>query len=248
MTNDEYFKSVRGTILERINKEGYQDYDDFSTIAAKTVTEGDSTNIRQDRFKKEVSSHATGFFRFNQVEDRSRFLELVFSDIEGLTETSTKGDPRQIYIEDIDSFSDAAEVEASDLEIDDRLEISEEEVKNRLREIINEPFTQADWGGEQNDLFTSEVRLNDDRVDTAFMLKGPSVSGEMYVSDAGKRGDQVQRLFESPADLFIVQFNGKFEDRLIKHIKEQAEVANAGYYCIMNGTDTARVLEAYDLL
>lgn len=245
MTNDEHFKSVRGTILERVNKEGYQDYGDFSVIAAEVAT---GSEISLDEFKQEVSKKSSEFFRFNQVDDRDKFLESVFRDIEGVVDISTMQEPDQLYVEDIDSFSDVTDVEASDVDIEDGLDIPEEEVKNRLRQIIDEPFTQTDWGGERNDLFTSEVKLSGDRVDTAFMLKGPSVSGEMHVSDAGKRGDQVQRLFESPAELFVVQFNDKFEDRMIQHIKEQAEIANADYYCIMNGTDTARVLKAYGLL
>lgn len=247
MTNDEYFKSVRGAVLERIHKERHQDYGGFSKIAAEVALALPPDNFTEEEFKKQISKHSTQFFKFNQIEDRDRLLELVFKDIEQVADPSDSGSS-QLYIEEIDSFSAATDVEPSNLDIDGRLEISEEEVKNRMRQIIDEPFTQADWGGERNDLFTSEVRLFGNRVDTAFMLKGPSVSGEMHVSDAGKRGDQVQRLFESPAELFIVQFNGKFEDRMIQHIKEQAEIANADYYCIMNGTDTARVLKAYGLL
>lgn len=65
------------------------------------------------------------------------------------------------------------------------------------------------------------------------------------MSDAGARGDQVQRLFQSPAELFIVQFNGKIGGRLIQHIKQEAQVTGAAMFCIIDGTDTARLLKAY---
>lgn len=83
------------------------------------------------------------------------------------------------------SFSRSSEVPSSDVEVDALRDISEAEVKVHIREIIVEPFDQLDWGGELNDLFTNQIEIDGRRIDSAFMLKGPSVDGPLRMRDAG---------------------------------------------------------------
>lgn len=237
-------KAALDAILERIHLEGYEDYDSFGRRAANWFAEQEPDRIIEEDFVEEFSSN-TDFFRYNQVPDTESFLGKVFSDVVDSINASPSSRPAQLYVEDIDSFSRAAKITPADIDVDLPLEIFEKDVKTYFREIIDEPFEQTDWGGERNDLFTNGVEVNGRRVDTAFMLKGPGVSGEMYISDAGTRGDQIQRLFDSPAELFIVQYNGKIEDRTVQHIKEQAQVTGSDMFCIIDGTDTARILKAY---
>lgn len=243
MTTEER-KAALDAILERIHLEGYEDFDDFSKSAAIWFAEESSSTISRDGFVKEFKDE-TAFFRFNQISDRERFLQTMYDDAIDAIDQSPTSSPDQIYVEEIDSFQEVSIINAEDLDVDLPLEMYEEDVKDNLREIIGEPFDQDDWGGERNDLFTNRVLVDGERVETAVMLKGPSVSSEMHMSDAGSRGDQVQRLFESPANLFIVQYNGKFEDRFIQHVRQQAQIENADMYCLMDGIDTARVLRAY---
>lgn len=237
-------KAALDAILERIRLEGYQDYDHFAKKAAQWFADHDSVEISEEVFIDEFRT-VGDFYAFNEVNDREYLLEAIFDDATDAIEIAPSTGPRQLYIDEIDSFSKVADVKSSEVDIRLPLEVLEEDVKNYLREIIGEPFVQKDWPGERNDLFTNHVLVNDRRVDAAFMLKGPGVSGNMFMSDAGKRGTQVQRLFESPADLYVVQFNGKIEDRTIQHVKEQAEVTSAAMYCIIDGADTARLLTAY---
>ena len=183
------------------------------------------------------------------VPPNSEDIDVRFISTEGLenfvlSSPIERDSPKQIYIDDIDSFSKVKEVERSDIE-GDRMEIYEDKVKDVIREIIDEPFDQNDWGGEINDLYTSAVEVAGERVDTAFMLKGVSVDGEMYIGDAGSRGDQIQRLFEADADLYVFQYVGKINDRTVKEVKEKAEFNEAKYVCLIDGTDTARLVEAY---
>jgi hypothetical protein len=74
----------------------------------------------------------------------------------------------------------------------------------------------------------------------------------MEVKHCGKNGDQVIRLFQSPADLFVIQFVGTVSEAVINHahgeiarLKAQGKEA---HFLIMNGQDTARVMHAYGRL
>lgn len=239
-------KAALSAILERIHLEGYENYDDFAKRAAIWFEEKSQNGLTKYAFVQEFRT-GTDFYQYNQTGDREEFLSLVYEDAITAIEHVSSKEAERLYIEDIDSFSRVKEVSSDEIKIDGPiLEVLEADVKKYLREILGEQFEQLDWGGEINDLFTNQVEVNGERVDTAFMLKGPSIDPPMQIADAGTRGDQFQRLFQSPADLFIVQYNGKIEDRTYEHIKNLSKVTAAGMYCIIDGTDTARLLEAYD--
>ena len=74
----------------------------------------------------------------------------------------------------------------------------------------------------------------------------------MEISDCGKNGDQLVRLIESPAELFIVQFVGNVSKAIIKDVEgkveQQRTKGKPACYCIINGQDTARLLYTYKLL
>jgi hypothetical protein len=82
------------------------------------------------------------------------------------------------------------------------------------------------------------------------MLKGNGLKSQtMEIKHCGKNGDQVVRLFQNPADLFIVQFVGNISEAVIHHAQsELAKLKSQGkeaHYLVMDGQDTARVLHAY---
>jgi hypothetical protein len=59
-----------------------------------------------------------------------------------------------------------------------------------LEQILNVSFHKKDWSGEGNDLYTANIVLNGERVETAFLLKGNELRRrEMWVADCGKNGD-----------------------------------------------------------
>ncbi len=95
--------------------------------------------------------------------------------------------------------------------------------------------------------------VNGLRTPTAFMLKGNGLRVQtMEVKHCGKNGDQVMRLFQSPATLFIIQFVGNISEALIHHAEsEVAHLKLAGreaYFVILDGQDTARLMHAYGKL
>lgn len=163
----------------------------------------------------------------------------------------------RLHVEDIDSFRRVRDVNPTEvghlLSTNGYLDISEDVVQLALEQILNVSMHKKDWGGEINDLYTANVIVNGARVATAFLLKGNGLrKNVMEIADCGKNGDQLVRLVESPALLFIVQFVGNVSENIIRDIaskvRELRGRGQAAHYCIMNGQDTARALLAYGKL
>jgi hypothetical protein len=126
------------------------------------------------------------------------------------------------------------------------LSISEANIKIALAEIIGEPFVPKDWGGERSDLYSNHLAIDRRRVSAAFLLKGPSVPGPMHVADTGKRGDQIVRLFDEPAELLVLQHCNKVETSVVKMMRAFAvDPARPRRYCVIDGTATYAILKAY---
>src|SRR5262249_53190548 len=72
----------------------------------------------------------------------------------------------------------------------------------------------------------------------------------MEIKHCGKNGDRVVRLFQSPADLFVIQFVGNISEAVIQHAHgEIARLRTQGKEAlIIDGQDTARLLTAYGQL
>lgn len=163
---------------------------------------------------------------------------------------------QRLFVEDIDSFMKVRDVNpamVSHYLQDGRIELTEDDVQMALESILDVPFHKKDWGGEINDLYTANVVLNGARRPTAFLLKGGGLKkAVMTIADCGKNGDQIVRLFQSPAELFVVQYVGLIAEAIVHDLESKttgrrAEGANANYL-VMDGQDTARLLYAYDKL
>jgi len=162
----------------------------------------------------------------------------------------------RLYVEDIDSFKNVRDVNPAavrHLLKNGRLEMSEDTVQMALEAILDVPFHKQDWGGEINDLYTANVVVNGSRVATAFLLKGKGLRGQILeIRDCGKNGDQLLRLRDSPAQLFVVQFVGNVSESVIRDIAgkiaERRSQGKSAWFCIIDGQDTARVLYAYGKL
>lgn len=154
-----------------------------------------------------------------------------------------------LSIDEIDSFAAVALIAPAAVTNSVPVTASEEHVKNAICSAIGDS-PRKDWGGEQNDIFTMRVTLNGQRVAAAFLLKGPSVRGRLTIAKCGKNGDQIQRLFQSAADLFVIQFNGAIDERVVAEARDKvlllrARGSSTACCLIMDGIDTARFLAAY---
>jgi len=159
----------------------------------------------------------------------------------------------RLYVEDIDSLRKVRDVNSAtvmDVLEDGYLDRSEDSIQVALERILNVPFHKKDWGGEINDLYTANVIINGARCETAFLLKGNGLRKKtMEIRDCGSNGDQILRLCESPAKLFVIQFVGRISEAVISDIdgkvRQMRSQGRDAWYCIMDGQDTARVLRAY---
>lgn len=135
----------------------------------------------------------------------------------------------------------------SDLEA--LLKVPEVEIKHMLAAIIGEPFIPKDWAGEKSDLYSSRLTISGEPISAAFLLKGPSVQGEMHPANLGKRGDQLIRAFDEPAELIVIQHCGKIATSVIRQAEALAyDSRRPRRYCILDGADTARLLKAHGKL
>jgi hypothetical protein len=159
----------------------------------------------------------------------------------------------RLYVEDIDSFARVRNVNPStvtELLKDGRIDLLEDYVQRAFERVLDVPFHRVDFGGETNDLYTANVVVNGARTPTAFVLKGRGCrSRELQIADCGKNGDQLVRLFDSPAELFIVQYVGPVADAVVRDVAgkvaQRRGAGKAAWFSIIDGQDTARVLKAY---
>ncbi len=156
----------------------------------------------------------------------------------------------------LDNFSRAKEFEHAQVEsfLDDGyyFDRSEDFIQRGLEQILGESFHKKDWGGEENDLYTTKISIQGRRVAAAFLLKGNGLKGRvMEIADCGKNGDQIIRLVQSPAQLFIIQFVGRISENAIKDIKGKIELLRSkgqeAWYCILEGEDIAKIFKAYSV-
>jgi hypothetical protein len=155
-------------------------------------------------------------------------------------------DAQQITIDGIDSFNKVRGV----TQILNPVPIDEEKFQQGLQKIMGETGNFQDWGGETDDLFSTRLVLNGERKSVAFGLKGKGTTGKLTPKKMGKRGDQVQRLFRAPAEVFLVQYWDQIDESIMEQMKQFAVAKSAVeakriYYGVIDGQDTLRILTAY---
>ena len=154
----------------------------------------------------------------------------------------------ELPVDVIDSFSAVRDLtyRPSKKDLAALKDVPEASVKQAFAEIIGEPTVPKDWGGERSDLFTSRLILDGTRVPTAFAFKGPAKFEPMTLAGLGKNGDQIDRLFTEPADLFVVQHCHEITTPVRGTMRAYAQqVGRPRLFCLIDGYDTIRVLSAY---
>ena len=84
----------------------------------------------------------------------------------------------------------------------------------------------------------------------SFALKGKATKGILTPKKMGKNGDQIQRLFSSPADVFIIQYHSQIGEGVISQMETYATMTSINkfktiYHGIIDGKDTSRLVTAY---
>ena len=199
--------------------------------------------------------------QFNQTNNNKGDVNNAISENGNVVQNLMKnaGDTsakERLFIDDIESFSkvrDVTTATVAPLLKGGYLDVAEDMVQNALEEILAVVLHKKDWGGEVNDLYTANVLVDGGRRATAFLLKGNGLTAKtMEIKHCGKNGDQVVRLFQSPADLFVIQFVGNISEAVIQHahgeIARQKTQGKEAHFLIVDGQDTARLLFAYGKL
>jgi hypothetical protein len=129
--------------------------------------------------------------------------------------------------------------------------MSEKTFKAGIARILKEDGEFKDWGGETNDLSTTRLRVTPSkRIAVAFAFKGPGTSGKLTPGKMGKNGDQIQRLFQSPVEVFLVQYWAQVADSVREQMAAFARIKAIAtgkkiQYGVIDGQDTARIVAAY---
>jgi hypothetical protein len=181
----------------------------------------------------------------NTVRAKLSTLDAVLSSVDDYSAKMAE----ELFIEDIDSFAKARDINPREVKPLLPLDLSEDDIQTHFEEIIGENFHQQDWGGETDDLNTSQIKFGGRRIRAAFLLKGKGTKGKLTIRKCGKNGDQIVRLVEAPADLYVIQHVGEIDERVISDLRSKIQLMNSQgkncQMCIIDGTDTARILKAY---
>ncbi len=152
---------------------------------------------------------------------------------------------REVTVDDFDQFAKIKRIASAP-----KKAVSERAFKDGILKLIGDTGRFQDWGGEPNDLYTTKLRHKGARRAMAFAFKGPATTGELTPKKLGKNGDQIQRLFLSPAEVFIVQYHDHVGQAVIEQMKAFASLNSVRegkviWYGIIDGDDTNRLIAAY---
>lgn len=155
---------------------------------------------------------------------------------------------RRITIDDIDQFAAVKNVSLQDANLlCDRL--PEEEVKRAINSLLRESHESKDWPGETSDIFSSRLSIRGERFFAAFALKGPAQKGTLVPGKMGKKGDQIQRLFQSPAQVHFVQCEERIDEGVVYQMQQlsiaKSLLGQEILYGIIDDVDTRRLRLAY---
>jgi len=153
----------------------------------------------------------------------------------------------QLTVDDLDSFSKISSIDPSLVRPNP---MPEKQFKDGVMRIIGERGKFQDWGGERNDLCTTRIRYQNRRRQTAIAFKGKGLKKKLTPALMGKNGDQIQKLFHTPAEIFLLQYWFQIDDSVLEEMQTHAKVRSAAdgkriYYGLIDGQDSARLIQAY---
>lgn len=148
---------------------------------------------------------------------------------------------------DIEQFKKMRKEAASPIPSPARL--SEARTKKGIIKLLGDSHVPKDWGGESSDIFTTSLSFSGKKRRAAFALKGPATTGPLVPGKMGKNGDQIQRLFDAPADVFVVQYEGEIKESVHKLMQELAKARAISHgrtwWCVIDDDNTRRLRKAY---
>jgi hypothetical protein len=222
----------------------------------------DNKIVQKTKIEKELAYDKDPFFSQNKIkilslaghkEKLDKFPTKISPRIKSLSVTTISLPKKiinikQLTIDDIDSFAKVLELKQVPYQT---TPLDETKFKQGLQKILGERGVFQDWGGESDDLFSTRLIIKGERKSVAFGLKGKGTNGILTPKKMGKRGDQIQRLFRTPADIFLIQYWNQIDESIIEQMKQFAIAKSALenrriYYGVIDGQDTLRILASYN--
>lgn len=150
-----------------------------------------------------------------------------------------------VTCDDFDQFSRVKKIKVAPKKV-----ISEKAFKKGILKLIGDKGEFQDWGGEKNDLYTTKLKFKGQRRTVAFAFKGPGMQGTLTPKKMGMNGDQIQRLFLSAAEIFVVQYHSQIDQSVIEQMVAFATMNSVRerkriWYGVIDGDDTNRLIAAY---
>jgi len=234
------------------------------SYSTKRVTEVGKQLVR-DTLANQVSSYPVVYEKIDHVHHRKRQLLSLASSKERRAALATKREPKVavkvvsngikqrlgrailLTLDDIDQFAQVRLIRRTPL----LRPLPENRFKSGLQKLFQDTGIYKDWGGERSDFFTHKLKIKGRRHAAAFALKGPGVGVRtMTLGRWGKHGSQIQRLVSTPADVFILQFEGQIDEDSIEQLKKLTEAKayqeqRTLYYGYLDRDDCARLRFAY---
>lgn len=211
----------------------------------KTTAYAKYDNVQRDL--KEILNLA------NSKKKRAKYHTKSNPKITGLVRAITIKVPfvpksQSITIDDVKEFERAKLIKKVP-ETMSPARLPEAKIKLGIVRLLKEALDPKDWGGELNDVFTTRVTVGGKRKRAAFALKGPGKSGPLVPKKMGANGDQIQRLFASPAQVFFVQYEGEIKESIVdlmgRLATAKAVTEREVYYGVIDLADTYRLRIAY---
>ena|ERR1700735_3039613 len=132
-------------------------------------------------------------------------------------------DVRSITVDEIQNFSKVRSLPHNKVpRALDPERLPERVFKTGIANILGNRGAFRDWGGERNDLYSTHLKIKARRYAAAFGFKGPGTRPPLTPGKMGTNGDQIQRLFDTDAQVFLVQFEGEISETVVQQLRKLA--------------------------
>lgn len=183
-------------------------------------------------------------------EGKDKFQRIVEPYIIQYRQGSIPFDSKEIFIDEIEEFKMSGEfISNTKREWVKYMEhLPEKAIKQKFCSILNETM-RKDWGGEKWDHY-GKLNYKKRTYNAAYFFKGPSggkLFRELKMTDLGKNGDQVIRLFKSYAEIMVIQHCHDISEEVRIHIDSLSQKYEKRYV-IIDGKDTYNLFRSKKIL
>jgi hypothetical protein len=209
---------------------------------------------RKQFFKqKDLVAYRDSILRLARNPKRLKFLAETKSGKVSVTvhvKTPKQIRVDHITVDSIDSFSRVQRISAAKAHGVLPKRLRESVFKYGIARILGDQGVFTDWGGEKNDLYTDHLSIGGKRYRAAIALKGIATAPPLTIDKLGKKANQIPRLFNSTAEVFIIQFEGQISEDVMEQMQTYAvnkskETGKLIRFGVIGAEDSIRLRLAY---